>query len=403
MANLLNQVKTYKLSYPRSQKDTYQPLSSVDWLIRLDPGFEIVKNSIFVSGNLYITVDGLPYDANPDALPATNEVYYDNFSGWHALFDVWSSDLNQQNVENFDNYPRFMRMMTMTTKNSSSLSSNLSETVEGRVGHHSLTPYILSGEEITGEGGDAVNVNGMPINIKPYIAVNRTNRNINYSDVPIGILLHTRLSPVENLLFGPDALPATSGISYYLKNLQLNWQVQPVQQTTQPLTMGKISWKDYTLSSKTSSIEVEVPIPTQNICMTLALEDNLITGANPENETNGLYNLPHPTATNFLDCSNVQFFLNDTNNNLLSFELEDLEEQIMNYKYSMGVSEVSYFDDITIKNAGNWSSFGLGLNMSGLLPVGTKISMVLNSQDANGPDTNKIWRANCYFKGMITL
>lgn len=405
MSNLLNQVRTYKQSYPRSQKDTYQPQSSIDWLVKLDPGYEIVKNSMFISGNLYVTKDGDPFVGDPDADPVVNKVYYDNFAGWHTLFDVWSTDLNQQNVENFDNYPRFMRMMNMASKHRNELSANLSETVEGRVGDFSLTPYILTGEEldVAGEPPVYTNVNGMPINIKPYISVNRTNRNINSNDVPIGILLHTRLSPVENVLFGDDAQPAISGMSYYLKNLQLNWQVQPMQETQGSLTLGKISWKDYTLVSKVSSIEIEVPIPTQNMCMSLTLEENLVAGADPALEVNGLYNNPHNTATNFLDCAEVQFNLNDSDNNLLSFKLEDLEEIMMNYKYAMNTSEISSIDDITIKGGKNWSSFGIGLNMSGLVPVGTKISVMINSQDANGPSADKIWRANCYFKGFITL
>jgi hypothetical protein len=401
MANLLNQVRTYKLAYPRSQKDTYLPQSSVDWLIKLDPGYEIVKNSIFVSGNLYVTRNGDPFLADPDEDPPVNEVYYDNFAGWHTLFDVWSTDLNQQNVENFDGYPRFMRMMNMASKHRDELSANLSESIEGRIGDFTLTPYVLTGEEVIDEGEESVN--GIPFNIKPYISINRSNRNVNANDVPIGVLLHTKLSPVENVLFGDDAQPAISGMSYYLKNLQLNWQVQPMQETNAPLTLGKISWKDYTLTSKVSSIEIEVPIPTQNIAMTLALEDNLITGPDPALEVNGVYNNPHPTATNFLDCQEVQFYLNDSDNNLLSFKLEDLEEMMMNYKYAMNVSEISAIDDITIKGGKNWSTFGLGLNMSGLVPVGTKISVVINSQDLNGPDSNNIWRANCYFKGFITL
>lgn len=401
MANLLNQVRTYKLAYPRSQKDTYLPQSSVDWLIKLDPGYEIVKNSIFVSGNLYVTRNGDPFLADPDEDPPVNEVYYDNFAGWHTLFDVWSTDLNQQNVENFDGYPRFMRMMNMASKHRDELSANLSESIEGRIGDFTLTPYVLTGEEVI--DGDEESVNGIPFNIKPYISINRSNRNVNANDVPIGVLLHTKLSPVENVLFGDDAQPAISGMSYYLKNLQLNWQVQPMQETNAPLTLGKISWKDYTLTSKVSSIEIEVPIPTQNIVMTLALEDNLITGPDPDIEANGVYNNPHPTATNFLDCQEVQFYLNDSDNNLLSFKLEDLEEMMMNYKYAMNVSEISAIDDITIKGGKNWSTFGLGLNMSGLVPVGTKISVVINSQDLNGPDSNNIWRANCYFKGFITL
>lgn len=399
MANLLNQVRTYKLAYPRAQKDSYAPQSSVDWLIKLDPGFEIVKNSVFISANIYITRDGEPYLADPDADPAVLKVYYDNFAGWHTLFDIFAIDFNQQNIENFDNYPRFLRMMTMASKHRDELSANLIESVEGRIGDFTMTPFILSGEEVNGEV-----VNGMPINIKPYICLNRTSRNVNQSDAPIGILIHTKLSPVENVLFGEDANPAISGMSYYLKNLQLNWIVQPIQDTTpSPLTLGKISWKDYTLTSKVSSVEVEVPIPTQNIVMSLTMEPNLVTGPNPLVEANGLFNNPHPTATNFLDCQEVTFSLNDTNNNLLSFTLEDLEEQMMNYKYAMNTSEISSIDDITIKGGKNWSSFGLGLNMSGLVPVGTKISVIINSVDANGPTPQNMWRMNTYFKGLVTL
>lgn len=413
MSNLLNQVRTYKQAYPRTQKDSYQPQSSVDWLIKLDPGYEIVKNSIFVSGNVYITKDDQPFLGDPDEDPVVNKVYYDNFAGWHTLFDIWSTDLDQQNVENFDGYPRFMRIMNMASKHRDELSSNLSESIEGRIGDFSMTPYILSGEEVIDEG--STNVNGIPFNIKPYIAVNRSNRNINSNDVPIGILLHTKLSPVENVVFGADAQPAIANMSYYLKNLQLNWQVQPMTQVEGPLmpgqsalsqgalTLGKISWKDYTLTSKVSSIEIEVPIPTQNIAMTLTLEDNLVPGADPALEADGLYNNPHATATNFLDLSEVQFNLNDSDNNLLSFKLEDLEEMVMNYKYAMNTSEISSLDDITIRDGKNWSTFGLGLNMSGLVPVGTKISMMLNSNDTNGPSPTQIWRANCYFKGLITV
>jgi hypothetical protein len=397
MANLLNQIKTYKMAYPRAQKDSYLPQSSIDWLIKLDPGYEIVKNSVFISGNVYVTKDGTPYDPDPDPEGDNiSEVYYDNFAGWHTLFDVFSTDFNQQNVENFDNYPRFMSMMNMTSKHRDDLSANLSESVEGRIGGLSITTFILSGENIGSN-------DGIPFNIKPYICLNRTSRNVNSNDAPIGILIHTKLSPAENVLFGNDAQPAISGMSYLLKNVQLNWQVQPMQQNEGALTMGKISWKEYTLQSQVSSVEVEVPIPTQNIVMTFALDDNTVAGADPETETGGLWNNPHSTATNFLDCSEVQFFLNDTDNNLLSFKLEDLEEQLMNYKYAMNNSETSSMDDITVRGGKNFSTFGLGLNMSGIVPIGTKISVVLNSQDANGPNPNKVWQMHTYMKGVITL
>lgn len=395
--SLLNSVKTYQLAYPRKPLDTYNPKSSVDWLIKLDPDKEIVKGSLFISGNLYITRDGEPYNADEEVDPAVNEVYYDNFGGWHGLFDTFSTDFDQQNQEEFNNYPAYMRMMYLSSKYRDELSANLEDTIEGRVGHYTITPYILTGEEV-GQEGD---LGGIPFNVSPYICLNRTSRNVKQSDAPISILVHTRLRAVEDLLFGPDT--ATGQMSYYITNLQLNWQVQPVSQdSTGALSMGVINNKDFSLNSKVSSIDIDLTQPTQNMVMTLALQDNLISGADPVAEANGLYNNPHATATNFLDCSEVQFFLNDSDNTLLSFKLEDLEEQVMNYKYAMNSDDTSPIDDITLRD-GNWSSFALGLNLNGQVPAGTKVSVVINSQDANGPDSNRTWILNAYFKGIVQL
>lgn len=401
MANLLQTVKTYKMTYPRAQKDVYLPQSSIDWLIKIDPGYEIVKNSIFISGNIFITRDGAPYNPYPGEDEDYSHAYYDNFAGWHTLFDVFSTDINQQNIENFDSYPRYMRMASMASLYRDELSGNLSSTVEGKNGSYWLTNPVLVGEVM---GTEDIEPIGMPINIKPYICVNRPSRNITSNDAPIGILIHTKLSPSNNVLFGPDADPTQNDMNYYLRNLQLNWQVQPISKSSNlPLVLGKISWKDYTLTSKVSSVEIEVPIPTQNIVMSTVLYANSTAGPDPDVEANGLWDNPHSTATNFLNCESVQFFLNNTDNKLLSFELEDLEEQIMNYKYAMNENEISGIDDITVQGGKNFSTFGLGLNMSGLLPIGTKINMVLNTNDDNGPDPNRPWTLHCYMKGMVTM
>ena len=94
----------YKELSPRSQKASYASGESIDFLLKIGQGMELLRNSITLHGVLkYTKTDGnTPIAYNDD-------IMYSHRAGVHNFFDSFVTEMQGTGIsENLNEYPRYV-------------------------------------------------------------------------------------------------------------------------------------------------------------------------------------------------------------------------------------------------------------------------------------------------------
>ena len=376
---MLNGKKHYIQVQPRAQKSSYAPDDSIDMVIRLDPGQELVQGTVRLHGTLqYTKTNGsTPLDYSTDAVHCNAHV------GIHSFFDNFVTSFDGRVIEsNFNDYGRFIKLYSECTTNSTETALNTASNIEWKMNNYLQSTAVLI--------GDSDSPPNMRFNFQPRICLNRTSRNVRQTDVN-EILLSFRLNSQFRACFGSSNTSANS-MTYVIQDLKASFISQPISKQDGPLVLKTTSMAQYTLNSQVSHVEIEIPIPT--LTMTSCVVSTTNQGINY-------------FATNYLTTERVVYRFNDTNGRLLTYELDNDEEILANAKRSMTVKGESEIDDLLLANkniddstTGDDSHWLYGINYSGVMPPGTKVSVELNASE---PDSNSTYVLFNYFNGVVQL
>jgi hypothetical protein len=359
---------SYKELLPRSQRPSYSSNDgSIDFLLKIGDGMELVQNSVSISGRLDV------FPTGGAIINKAQQLYLDHYCGVHALFDDWNTEMMNGISEHLSNYGRYIKMHTLCNKNSTELATSSKYGLELKCGQDENSPALMAGPGVAAAG---TGVGAVPFNFRPRIAINRSNRNIKSKEVGDVVLSFRLVDPRK--AFSGDDLDATT--TYSISDLKLHYIIQPASSEGGKLTMNVISSTKHSISSELSHLEIELPIATESVshsyCETSELADDDLKIENP-------------------DITKVRWSFNDSNQRYISYELDNDQEILLNYIYSMG-GKMNHHD---IKPLNKDSTWGTGLSFLGLVPAKTKVGLDITS-NADSTDVKTVFS---FYSGLVEV
>ena len=245
---------SYQSTQPNNNRDTYSPLDQIDWLVKIRPGYEIVANSLRITGILKTvttTIDASNNIFGP--LPVTPEqcVFLNPYGGAHTLFRSFQSTCAGNIVENIVQYARYASMMKQANNTLTTLSCSTRDSTE--------LCGVKNNHQIVGEVG----VDGCSFSIQPMVALNRTSANIQSGKFSV-IRLQTQLSAALECFYttsGQNNLKFNvNSINYSLSKLLLQWHEVPTMTLNkEPMMFQNIFLCSSSIVSKLSNITLQSP------------------------------------------------------------------------------------------------------------------------------------------------
>lgn len=352
---------SYIIVKPLAQKDQYNPMDIVDFLIDVGAGNEVVGNSLRLEGEIFTTQAG-------DFPTTDTKLAIDSRAGAHCLFQQLVTQFSDRTVENMNFYPRYVAQKSDTNEvvvNKMAVSANATEL------------KMLNDEDTIAMLSLDNGVYGRSFSIKPMFCLNNATGNFAYAKTG-QIKVSTTLGSVAQVLFGADATPADT--TYYIKNLQLAGRSVPQSQASAKVTMMVNSCVRQVIASNNTSLSVIVPIPTNSF------------SASFRNQTGeATFNQNYQQLDELPALKRVELSFSDSLSNLLEFPLETTEEITLNYAASMGTTGLHQFQP-------GDGCRGVGLAYNEILS-NSKLGINLISEVIN-TDPYSIY---IYFKGFASI
>lgn len=364
----------YLQTYPSSKLDSYTPNRNVTFLVQLPPSYEMIKGSLRIHGRLKVKRGANPIKPATDAAGPADRVYYDSEAGMHVLFDNMTTLMSNAVSESIADYARYVKMLEQINSNDVDRMTQSTKNIEGKTGDYSSTTSLLAGLRLS---------NSFDFAISPVIAINRSDVNITQQKIP-QFEIKFKLQDTYLAFFGEDCIVANN-ISYTIEDLKLTYKVQP-SQTTGNIMMATVSSLKNSIDSQTANIELVLPINTLNAATSVITLTNM-------NEP-GINKL----QTDKIAVSNLKYMFNDSNNKLVSFNINNEPEML--YLYSRALKDQSSSTVDTLRPAQYKDNYGFGLTFYDEQSAGNKVSIEVKS-DAN---SNTIrYYAYTYMQGVIII
>lgn len=327
----------YTIIQPRGGKTSYNSTEQINFEITY-LGMEIVPNSFYLSGELNVQSVALG-SGEVGNIDNNLEVKYDGKIGVHGFINSMSVESQKLGLlENITgNYGRWARMLCDVQLNNNDLfMSNYVQ--ELRTANDKLSTQILRGT-----GNDDYNKN-------PDFFLHLKNCINMTSGAPItfdkfGILrLTINLNSVRKALYGRDVGADTT---FSLDNVKLHYKIRPQGQYNVPTRMLSVSVIPQEIESSAANVIVDNPV----------LSDAVSISFQKTSHSNQYQFNEHETETPpFPQRAEMNF--NDQTNSYLTFPLDNLEEMVLNYRKSMGMTSHS---EVIPSNYQMGKNFGLGL------------------------------------------
>lgn len=318
---------------PVSSKELYVENDIVDFNMTFE-------NKSFIPGSLRLTGE-LNVNNGANNLAKNVNCFYDGVAGAHSLFQSITCSTDKQGViETNAQYPRYVKSKSVARQSYSQLCSNTANATELKISGDNLTAPLLA-QSSNANGYDGVGENYTPFSVVLDVCFNKANNNIGFSKSG-QMYVSLRLATNRQFLYGS----ASSGYSYQLQNLQLQYMVSP-KDSSAPITMESIYGIRNTIESNNANIRTTVPAVCQSMSCIFHEEATLNTANSNDLE---LQTLP--------DVERVQFSFNDSNNTFIAYQLKYLDEILMNYQQSWGFTGNNMINSVKL---GNGSTYGIGL------------------------------------------
>lgn len=357
--------RQFKETFPRSQKDSYNPNDNISFLIRIPDGMELVRGSITVQGELLYTKNGAKINL------LTDNIFFDGQAGIHCFFDNWVTNVQSVGItEHLNEYARYVKMLEQVNSNDVERMTTSVKNLELKCAGKKNSTALLAGL--------AVDSGRTPFSFKPMIAINRSNRNISSNDFQ-EVVINFVLQDQYKACYGATNVPAQNP-SYTIQGLKITYMTQPAQVASEPLSMKTVSLLRHTVDSQLTNVEMVLPIDTLSMASSLVLRTNW--QANNQ-------------AIDAVNVSLAKFTFNDSNGKLVSFNVENYQELQWFYSKVLMLNEdgVDSLSPVT-------SNYGIGINFEDEQKAGNKVTLQLRT-DADG--NNIVYELFSYLSGTIQL
>lgn len=352
----------YVNAFPTTTKSVYSPSDDITITLDIPAGMEYVKQSGYLLGDIqYTSADEIiAHDAG---------VYFDNYAGASCFIDNPTVEMGSASVENnFNYYSQYNKLVTEVSAHPDELASQTKHTMELKCADSSQTREYLRVNRVAAGGLGDLTLSWCHL---LRSGLNRTNRNFNASDIGGSVSISFRLKDNLKAFFGAGvtggaALPNTV-VQFY--NIRFQCLMQPITQSGL-LTMKTTACKRYELATSNAYFEYILPIPTTSISSYFTTQ--ALLNANP-------YSSMQPKIEELI------FTFNNSNNQVLSYNLKDTNEMVMNFKRSLVKAadvDANSFSGPRLASASN-STFGIGLNFESPMPTGTKVGVNIYSDSSN--------------------
>jgi len=330
--------------FPTNTRSSYSAFNVVDFNVSV-PGRKIQCNSFKIEGKVSVFSTGTTRTVTSD------DIYIDAMVGASSFFQEYSTSTDNQGVlEVFQGQPRYEKMMlsAMQTPNDNFDSHNAQMM---RTSNINTTKDILNGEALVGTPTPDPNTNDpSSFSIKPVFILNQVSSKAQGGDVNLqtskvgNILISVRLARNEDVLFGSDC---TSSSNYQISDLSLTFNHVPDDNNQNPLMMRTKSQIRQTIQSSFANFSANVNGLVNGVSMSF-----LKSSSDGQPELNTL-ELNQPEGV-----SNVQFLMNDSQNQLITFNLTTQQNILKNYLESIATSDKNSAQLYKLKAN---DSYGLGL------------------------------------------
>jgi len=377
----------HHLAVPSSQSSTYQPGTTLDFLVEA-AGRKMINGSLRISGSVNFTA------SDGGAIVSTDEIHISKAIGAHTFFSQLSVECQSQGVlENLQEYPRYMTQVTAASRSrddSNTIVNNAELRAGGFEANGKYVTQQVASRSTTGVAGSAIlPPTDQSFCIKPMLCFNRAAGNSYSFDRNGWIRVSTILSSNLEACFGTALDPTKIGGKYSLSDLEVTWSSEPEDGITTPQLMRSYVNTTSSMQSTATSITSRVPSRQVNgVSVSFYKQSDQLTGAVDSLE---LQSLPL--------FSNVEYLFNNATNQSVSYVLRDLHEAI-----EMGVKALSSSGHTTVSNqtlSGNNGTL-LGLPFSAFTDLSSMpFSMRLTVDDPG--ITTEALAVYSYFSTLISL
>ena len=378
----MNNIRNH-VSRPMNDKTSFQGDDLVDFELDAPMGRSLVKGSIEISGIVKVfrknnTTRVLRSD--------TGTISMNKNVGAHSLFSTMScSTQNQGSLEQISvSYPRMVGMMD-TLQHEAQDRNSLDNTLEWKFPNEDLSDNFLRQGNLN-NNTDATTITYDPaFNIKPFIALNRSDSNIPFSKtgkMKISINLESDEKAIKDRITQADV----SQVTYRIEKLRCRYRSVPEDPNAGSIIMEKITPVKATINSTLATLSLNVPTNASSGCS--------ISFQSAANE--GVGDLDN-NACEKINVSGLQFFYNNANT-YLNYKLESISEIIMRGLKSYSPSNDEGTNDISEDNIASNENFVVGTDFDGV------ISLAENSFEVSiESDVTQRTNVYLYFHSLLNL
>ena len=372
--------------FPTNKKNQYGQLENIDFDLTF-PNRKLVCNSIRIQGRVKV------FKQNTTRAEMVDNIFVDNMIGANAFFESYeTSTQNKGIVEYCQNMGRYMKMVT-TGSNSADDMANISQTCELKSQNLQLSRNVFYGEVNADEVLPAVNAsNGQSFAIKPLFVLNQVDAGVAGGDVNLDhatlgdITISTRTAKNNLALFGIDA---DANVNYQLEEVSLTFHSLPTDGNQSPLVMRTKQVVRQSIQSDLGAVSVNVPQLTNGVSISMLAQNKQNTVRYNANT------LDRPPAV-----SRVEFLINNTQSDFITYQLESNNEILQNYLMSMSGdrAKINQFRQAELKAN---EAYGIGANFFSLLDL-SKDRFGINLTSQIGATGNP-YVLFLYFHGLFLI
>tara|TARA_R110002167_G_scaffold202630_1_gene406534 strand:+ start:26 stop:1174 length:1149 start_codon:yes stop_codon:yes gene_type:complete len=372
--------------FPTNKKNQYGQLENIDFDLTF-PNRKLVCNSIRIQGRVKV------FKTGTTRAEMVDNIFVDNMIGANTFFESYeTSTQNKGIVEYCQNMGRYMKMVT-TGSNSADDMANISQTCELKSQNLQLSRNVFYGEVNADEVLPAVNAsNGQSFAIKPLFVLNQVDAGVAGGDVNLDhatlgdITISTRTAKNNLALFGIDA---DANVNYQLEEVSLTFHSLPTDGNQSPLVMRTKQVVRQSIQSDLGAVSVNVPQLTNGVSISMLAQNKQNTVRYNANT------LDRPPAV-----SRVEFLINNTQSDFITYQLESNNEILQNYLMSMSGdrAKINQFRQAELKAN---EAYGIGANFFSLLDL-SKDRFGINLTSQIGATGNP-YVLFLYFHGLFLI
>lgn len=377
----------YHQNESEANRQFHKEFDNVDFLINVGPGRALVKNSLRLVGDLRVNVVD-----NPDPATGTRSVgghLFNRNGGAHCFIDSlqvqFTEGDKQGNMENISNYNRYCVMQSVATEDKDDL-FNGKNVCELKAPNPTIIEQYCEGVKTRNATG-ARKTDNVNFSIKPKCCLNAMDLGVQSGNLPYdktgAIKITFNLAKNNSCLFG-GLQSIVSG--YALLNLKITYMSVPAENPN-PCRMRLIhNYKGAVLSSF-SNISAKVPAVCDSVAMCFqeqrrenAFKEDNLDLSKPDN------------------IKEVQFLMNDSNNEYITYKIDDKGEMLTRFKDAMSKSGHSELVGGRLNGDG---AYGLGLDFGGkFIDLSqNKFNLQINS-DIDGTNPYNVYM---YFSSVVNV